>query len=75
MIEEEQPSTVRVTLTDGTEVTLRGPLIRNDSIGGVALSDISTVEVRRISIAKTLGVIGAFYVGLILICAPEDSCR
>ena len=57
LIAVEQPSAVRVTLTDGTQRTLPDPTIRNDSISGVALADVSTFEVRRFSIRRTLVVL------------------
>ncbi len=71
LLPEEQPSYVRLTLTDGTIVTIKNPIVRNDSIvsaeaaeaaqlGGlrsesVALGDVQSVEVERFSTAKTIG--------------------
>lgn len=74
LIAEENPSTVRVTLTDGRQLTLVDPTIRNDSIvfeigrvtAGVVLSDVSTVEVRRFNADKTIGLILAVPVGLVV---------
>ena len=83
VIAEEQPSAVRVTLTDGTRLTLDAPTIRGDSIGRVAaLSDVRTIEVRRFSIGKTVGlVLGAPLVGLVSLLAyfsivcSGDACK
>ena len=45
IIADEQPSTVRVTLTDGTQLTLEDPTTRNDSISGfVSISAAGTIE-------------------------------
>ena len=73
IIADEQPAKVRVTQTDGTRLTLDDPTIQNDSIRGrsgpgiifslfapsssVALSDVSTIEVRRLSAGKTPGAV------------------
>ena len=62
---EERPSSVRATLTSGRTITLKDPTMRNDSITGiiqdpngyrraVAVSDVSTVEVRRIHTVTTI---------------------
>ena len=39
LIPEEQPSPVRVTLTNGETVTIKDPTMRNDSIVGVTDAD------------------------------------
>ena len=57
LIREEQPSSVRITLTSGETITVIDPIVRNDSIGGIPLSDVSTVEVRR---PDPLGTFGLF---------------
>ncbi len=63
---EERPSSVRVTQRSGETITLKDPTMRNDSIAGiiqddptgyrrsVAVSDVSTVEVRRIDTVMTI---------------------
>ena len=65
LIQEAEPSRVRVTRTDGVQVVLSDPTQLGDSLveassdpdrSAVALSDIRSVEVRRISAART----GAF---------------
>ena len=81
LIVDEQPSTVRVTLTDGTQRTLPDPTVRNDSISGVALSDVRAVEVRSFSTGKTLGLIVGVPLGLaavgvvyLLIVCANNGC-
>ena len=74
-IEEDQPSTVRVTRLDGTALLMSSPRIANDSIfsecqpgdgsctirtGSLSLDDVSALEVRGTDITKTAGgIIGA----------------
>ena len=73
LIAEEEPSIVRVTLTDGRQLTLRDPTIRNDSLvhengrAPVVLSDVSAVELWHFSVAKTSGIIIPFLFGPLLI--------
>ena len=60
---EEQPSSVRVTRTNGEVMTVRDPTVSNGSIlgytdAGVAaapLGDVRLLEVRHFSIGKTVG--------------------
>ena len=61
---EEQPSSVRATLTNGETVTIENPTVRNDSIVGVtdasvgvASRDVRSLEVRRFSVTKTVGLV------------------
>ena len=70
LIAEEEPSAVRVTLTDGRRLTFVDPFIDNDSLVQgyravpVVVSEISTVEVRRLSVTKsvlTSAAVAAFY--------------
>ena len=51
----EPPPTVLLTLKDGTRIRFNDPTIRNDSINGVALSDVSTITttVPHFSAVKT----------------------
>ena len=73
LIPEEEPSIIRVTLTDGMQLTLRDPTIRNDSLvhengrARVVLSDVSAVELWHFSVAKTIGIIIPFLFGPLLI--------
>ena len=69
VIAEEEPSQVRITRTDGEQVTLQSPWVRADSIVGqdrseavwadrsVAVSDIRGMEIRRFSPGKTVGLL------------------
>lgn len=69
LISEEAPSSVRVTKTGGDVVTIKDPIIRNDSIVsaevglgtvgiGVATADINALEVRRLNTGRTLAFVG-----------------
>ncbi|MEX2465674.1 MAG: hypothetical protein WD995_02105 [Gemmatimonadota bacterium] len=66
VIPEQRPSSVRLTLIDGTVATVRSPLLRNDSIvsseigrAGVATTDVGAMEVQRVSVGKTVGLVAA----------------
>ncbi len=82
LIPEEQPSSVRATLTSGEVITVENPTMRNDSIVGatdagvaaVASRDVRLFEVRRFSVGKTIGLSAGLVVlawGLVIaaICA------
>ena len=85
LIAEEEPSTVRVTLRDGTQLTLGDPTIRNDSIVGedgeaqVVVSDVFRLELRQLNVTKTV-VVGIFVapvvlaVVLVVACVESDDC-
>ena len=62
---EEQPSSVRATLTRGETITIWEPTMRKDSIVGardfsgaaaVALRDVRLLEVQRLSVRKAVGI-------------------
>jgi hypothetical protein len=71
VVATERPARVRVTRTDGSEVVLRGPSIRADSLYGlqrgvfggvqgdlsvgIPLTDIRQLAVGRTDLAKSLG--------------------
>jgi len=61
VIAEEEPSQVRITRTDGEQVTLQSPWVRADSIVGQdrseAISDIRQLGTRRFSPGKTVGLL------------------
>ena len=88
-IEEEQPGKIRILQADGEQVEIRNPGVETDSISfrvssglfgsetvRIALSDVSTVEVQRFSIGKTVALVVLAPVGLVviavLICAADD---
>ena len=84
LIPVERPSSVRATLRSGAKVTLENPTMRNDSIFGltyagvvgVASRDIGLLEVRKLSIWRSIG-FGylVFVFVVILACAAEgDDC-
>ena len=71
LIEEEEPSRVRITRTDGEQVIIQSPEVRADSIVGhynlrsefgsedmsVAVSDVRQIETLRFSPGRTVGVL------------------
>ena len=75
LMAEAPPPSVRVTTADGDRVTLRNPLVVNDSIvsavapppgavvlpprTGVAERDVNLVEVPRLSTGRTLALVAA----------------
>ena len=69
LIPEEQPSSVRATLTSGEVIVVENPTMRNDSIVGVtdadvgvSSRDVSLFEVRRFSVGKTFGLVAGLVV-------------
>ena len=84
LIAEEEPSSVRVTLTNGRQLTLVDVSIRNDSIvredgrAYVAVSDVSTVEVRYLSVWKTIALPLGVFVGAVALggiaCVVDNGC-
>ena len=79
LLPEDQPSSLRVTLMNGETVTVRDPIMRNDSIVGatddadvaaVASQDVRLLEVQRLEVGRTivsgllLGVVTALAVAM-----------
>lgn len=80
---QERPDKVLVTLSDGTLIVLRTPVVRGDTLighrsAGLVLSDtareipvplahVRTISLRRHSTGKTLGLIGGIIVGLSIV--------
>ena len=68
LIPDEQPSSVRATLTSGQVITVRDPTMRNDSIVGammrVASRDVRLLEVRWFNALKTVGLVLGTAVGV-----------
>jgi len=74
LVAEAHPTSVRVTTADGAQVTLKNPLIVNDSIVsavsttpgaavipprlGVSENDVNVVEIPRLSVGRTLALAG-----------------
>jgi len=76
LIEDEQPSQVRVTTLDGARLVFRSPEIRSDSLAGggtrptqlaVPISQIGSLEVQRFSAGRTVGLI--FLIGVTALAA------
>jgi len=80
-VERERPGQVRVTRIDGSTIVLANPTIRGDSLLGtrngedirLPLSDVSSVAVSRVSIGRTLLLIPAGLVILLVAVAIECS--
>jgi hypothetical protein len=78
---EEQPSSVRATLTSGEVLTVRDPIVRDGSLLGyddagvvaAALGDVRLLEVRRFSIGKTVG-LGVLLAGVALAVSVVAYC-
>lgn len=64
MLEEEQPTEVRVTRTDGSAFVLENPQVSGDTLSGVrdglqmsiSLSTVDAIAVRKSDTGKTIGV-------------------
>lgn len=84
LIPVERPSSVRATLRSGATVTLENPTMRNDSIFGVtdagvvgvASRDIGLLEVRKISLWRSLGAGYLVFAFMVMVaCAVQgDEC-
>ena len=91
-IEEEQPGQIRILQADGTRMELRDPSIETDSLAArvssrlrtgnvrIALSDIDSVEARRISTPLTTLVVVLTGAGLVAAlvsgeCPHWTPCR
>ncbi len=85
LIAEENPSAVRITLTNGRgRLIVVDPTIRNDSIvpesgrAYVAVSDVSTIEVRHLSVWKTIALPFGSFAGLVALggiaCVVDNGC-
>lgn len=82
VVEERRPARARITRSDGAQLVVEKPVVRRDSIvpadegstGGVALSDIRSVEVPGIHPGAYLGG-GTVAVGVVigLIFIDEDT--
>ena len=92
-IAREAPENVRLTRTDSSQIVVEAPRVRSDTLFGillggagkgdtvqryaVALADIRTVEVRKVSTKRTLGlaagVLGGFLVIALLSCAGSSN--
>lgn len=79
LIQQEAPVRVRVTGTDGMQLTLERPQIRAGAIvataspGAMLLDDVRTIEVERVSVARTIALTApaAILVAIVAIA----SCR
>ena len=83
-ITEQEPGTVRITLTDNSRVVLKEPRVSGDSLialgytVGVPLEEVQQVEAQRANTPATIGlVVGVIllvWAGLTALCAAEDAC-
>jgi len=62
LVTREAPERIRVTRSDGEQLTLEAPEVRAGALvataapGAVLLEDVASVEVERISVWRTIGV-------------------
>ena len=90
VIEAEEPQEVRITRTNGEQVTIRSPEVWADSIAGteggdpvsVGLSDVRRIEVKRFSGGRVIAlgflmVVGAITVSLVTLVGQVegDTCE
>ena len=73
LIPREVPEEVRLTTYDGAIVTIRAPIVRNDSIvsseagePALALSEVRQIEVRQFDGARTVGLVAGGVAGAAL---------
>ena len=63
-IAEAHPGEFRVTTADGTKRRMLDPVVTDDSVGGVPLTEVQLVEERRTDVVAIVGLvvgIGALY--------------
>ena len=63
-VAEAQPGEFRITSEDGTKRRMLDPLLTDDSVGGVPLTEVQSVEERRTDVVAIVGLvvgIGALY--------------
>lgn len=81
-IRDQTPDRVRVTRNDGMQLTLDGPEVRAGAIiatqspGAVLLGDVRTVEVERIDVLRSVGIMlpAALLVAVAASIACGDRC-
>ena len=94
LVQGERPESIRVHYADGQQVVLTRPSLRNDSIvdldpgpcsaracdrrGAAPLDGITTVEVRRVSVGRTVlnvvgGMAAVFVIGLLTWASDSGS--
>ena len=89
VVSQDEPSTIRVTLNDGTRFELNSPVVSGDTLLGlvktegygqraVLLADISRVEIRKGDALKTVGLVvglALLFVGIAttVACASSDD--
>ena len=89
VVSQDKPSTVRVTLNDGSRFELDSPVVSGDSLLGlvkdesyrqraVLLADISRFEIRKGDALKTVGLVVGLAmllggVAILIACATSDG--
>ena len=81
-IRDQAPESVRVTRNDGVQLTLDAPEVRAGAIvatqspGAVLLGDVRTVEVEKISVLRSVGIMlpAALLVAVAASFACGDRC-
>lgn len=82
VIARDHPKQLRVDRKDSTRVVLSQPHLSGDSLiglqnrleSGVPLSDVSSVAVRKLDVAKTIGIpLATFGLMFLIACGMGDS--
>lgn len=87
--QNQRPGEVRVTRTNSSQVTLRAPALLGDTLVGTAggglvqgdtarhisvpLRDVRTLEIRKVSVTRTLGLFLGVALVATIICASGDQ--
>ncbi len=77
-VREQAPDRVRVTRSDGVQLTLEGPEVRAGAIvatrspGAILLGDVRAVEVERVSVLRSVGIMVP--AALLLVLAANIAC-
>ena len=75
---QTRPAEMRVTLVDGRQFVLEQPRIQGDSLfgvtSGVALRDVGSVSVRRLSVGRTALLVVAIPLAVVVAAAVAGGC-
>jgi len=93
-VQQQAPGMIRVTRVDGTRVQLAAPEVRGDTLVGslkdgtardtarqlgVPLSEVGSVQVRKFSAMRTLGLVAAVFGATVVVyaaaCIDSDGER
>lgn len=75
----DPPERIRVTRADGERLVLEAPVLRAGALvataapGAVLVSDVRSIEVQRVSVLRTVGVVAPG--ALLLVIIGKQACR